>query len=68
MLDRELVLLLTSQQENDSGLDAIRALGLRLSLTRYGFPSGWTSNGISPADDLFTHGRSKIVLFVGLIR
>jgi SAM-dependent methyltransferase len=50
MLDRELVLLLTSQQKDGSGLDTIRALGLRLSLTRYGFPSGWAGNGISPAE------------------
>jgi SAM-dependent methyltransferase len=50
MLDRELALLLTSHQENGSGLDTVRALGLRLSLARYGFPSGWTGTGISPAE------------------
>jgi SAM-dependent methyltransferase len=50
MLDRELVLLLTSRKDGRSGLDTVRALGLRLALARYGYPSGWTGTGLSPAE------------------
>jgi SAM-dependent methyltransferase len=51
MLDRELVLLLTSGEDVRSGMDTVRALGLRHSLARYGYPSeGWTETGFSPVE------------------
>ncbi|MCZ2523488.1 class I SAM-dependent methyltransferase [Streptomyces sp. HB2AG] len=54
MFDRELVRLLAAGDDPASGLAAARALGLRLSLDRYGFPAGWTGAGMSPAEqDVF---------------
>ena len=50
MLDRELVQLLTPAGELASGMQTVRALGLQLSLSEYGFPSGWTGSGMDAAE------------------
>ncbi|WP_055591318.1 class I SAM-dependent methyltransferase [Streptacidiphilus griseoplanus] len=50
MLDRELVQLLSRTGSRGDGLETIRSLGIRLSLSEYGFPAGWTGLALSEAE------------------
>jgi SAM-dependent methyltransferase len=54
MLDRELARLLAPSAEAREALPTVRMLGLRLSLTEYGFPAGWTGTELDESEqDVF---------------
>lgn len=54
MLDRELARLLARPAGTDEALATVRMLGLRLSLTEYGFPAGWNGTELDNSEqDVF---------------